>query len=179
MRSHTLAVVLLLGAAGCTGLVAGGDPPGSGNPGGTGSSPGNPGGSGGNTGSPGTGGGGSPGTGGGTTGQPTTPITGSATTQLCAQQQQASPGLRIGRTLLRRITRAEFNNTVRDLLGVTGTPAAALSLDERVGPFFNNAIAPITDLVVQQHEEVAARVAADAAARMNAIAPCDLAADSG
>ncbi len=38
---------------------------------------------------------------------------------------------------------------------------------------------PATDLLVQQHQEVAASLAATAKARMSQISPCDLTADSG
>src|SRR5262245_3050151 len=104
------------------------------------------------------------------------PGTTDTTATLCAQ---AGPGLHVGRTRLRPLTRTQSNNTVRDLLGVTDGPAAAISPDERIGPFFSNAIAPITDLIVQQHQEVAARLATSVQPRMAQIAPCDLAADTG
>lgn len=87
--------------------------------------------------------------------------------------------LNAGLTKVRRLTRDQFNNTVRDLLLTTGTPADALAPDERMGPFASNAVAPITELLVQQHEEVAAKLALDAKARMAQISPCDLAADTG
>ena len=74
------------------------------------------------------------------------------------------------------MTRSEFNHTVRDLLGTTGTPADALAPDESIGPFFSNAIAPVTQLLVQQHDELAAALAEQASAKMNTIAGCDLAA---
>jgi hypothetical protein len=86
--------------------------------------------------------------------------------------------LRVGRTRLRRMTRSQLNHTVRDLLGATGTPADAVSPDESIGPFYSNAIAPITDLLVQQYDEVAAALANQATARMSALSPCDLAADT-
>ncbi len=92
---------------------------------------------------------------------------------------QPGGGLSVGRTRLRRMSRSQFNHTVRDLLGITGTPADAISPDERIGPFYSNAIAPITDLLVQQHDEVAAALAQQAMPRMNEIAGCDLAADTG
>jgi hypothetical protein len=68
---------------------------------------------------------------------------------------------------------------VRDLLGATGTPADALADDEQVGPFYSNAIAPIDELLVQQHAEVAASLALAAKARMKTLSPCDLAAETG
>lgn len=105
----------------------------------------------------------------------TTPQIGDATAELCAS---FNGELRVGRTRLRRMTRAQFNNTVRDLIGETGDPASAISPDEKLGPFHSNAIAPITDLLVQQHAEVAASLAASAAPRMGTLSSCDLAADA-
>lgn len=84
------------------------------------------------------------------------------------------PGPHVGVTRLRRMTQAQFDNTVRDLLGASGSPASAFALDEYVGPFQSNAIAAITPLLVLQHDEVATALAADAVARMDSIAPCDL-----
>lgn len=86
--------------------------------------------------------------------------------------------LQVGLTRLRRLTRSEFNHTVRDLLGSTGDPADAISPDERIGPFDSNATAPITDLLVQQHSEVAAALASAAQSRMSQLVPCNLAADT-
>ncbi|MFZ5889964.1 MAG: DUF1592 domain-containing protein [Myxococcota bacterium] len=94
----------------------------------------------------------------------------------CAASQGA---LNAGLTKLRRLTRDQFNNTVRDLLKASGTPADALAPDERMGPFASNAVAPITELLVQQHQEVAASLASAAKARMSELSPCDLTGDSG
>lgn len=105
-----------------------------------------------------------------------TPTTPDELAQACAEFNGV---LNVGLTKLRRLTRDQLDNTVRDLLGVTGNPASALAPDERIGPFNSNAIAPITDLLVQQHQEVAASLAQAAQARMNELSPCDLAADSG
>ncbi|HEX6765099.1 MAG TPA: DUF1587 domain-containing protein, partial [Polyangiaceae bacterium] len=91
---------------------------------------------------------------------------------VCAQNMGV---LKVGRTRLRRLTRSELNNTLRDLVGATGNPAAAIAPDEQIGPFYSNAIAPVTDLIVQQHQEVAARVASGLVSRMSQISPCDLA----
>lgn len=98
------------------------------------------------------------------------PVGGEEVKSLCAQQTTPT----IGRTLLRRMTRQQYDNTVNDLLGVEGEPAANISPDEKVGPFYSNARTPIVDLVVQQHAEAAEAVAAQARERMASIAPCDL-----
>src|SRR5690606_6020413 len=71
----------------------------------------------------------------------------------------------VGLSKMRRLTRTQLNNTLRDLLGVQGEPASVLVPDERIGPFDSNSIAPVTNLIVQQHQEVAQRVAQDAVAR--------------
>jgi hypothetical protein len=82
--------------------------------------------------------------------------------------------MQVGLTRLRRMTRSQLNHTVRDLLGVQGTPADALAPDEKVGPFDANAIAPVTDLLVQQHGEIADALATQVAPRMAELAGCDL-----
>jgi hypothetical protein len=83
--------------------------------------------------------------------------------------------LNAGITKLRRMTRTQFDNTTRDLVGSSGSPSDAIAPDERVGPFNSNAIAPITELIVQQHMEVAGTLALDARSRMASLAGCDLA----
>lgn len=92
--------------------------------------------------------------------------------ELCAAQGDE---LRVGRTLLRRMTRTQYDNTVRDLIGVDTNPSALLAPDETVGPFFANSRTPITDLLVQQHQEIAMSLATDVVARMTEVAGCDLA----
>jgi len=141
----------------------------------------------GTAGSTSTGSGGATGTG---AGGATTTGTGGATTTgtggaapvvdpIAAACTASNGALNAGLTPTRRLTRDQFNNTVRELLGVTGTPADALGLDERIGPFNSNAIAPVDGTLVQQHQEVAASLATAARARMSQISPCDLASDTG
>jgi hypothetical protein len=91
----------------------------------------------------------------------------------------AGAALQVGRTLLRRMTRPELDHTVRDLLGISNDAAAGIAPDERIGPFFSNGIAPPTNLIVQQHAETAAALALAAEPRMNEIAGCNLATDTG
>lgn len=98
-----------------------------------------------------------------------------ALAQACAAKNGS---LDVGLTRVRRLTRDQFDNTVADLIGASGSPANAIAPDEKVGPFHSNAIAPITDLIVEQHQEVAKQLAADAVTRMSTLASCDLNADS-
>src|SRR5690606_3976604 len=95
--------------------------------------------------------------------------------EACAAKNGA---LDVGLTRVRRLTREQFDNTVADLIGTGGRPANAIAPDEKIGPFYSNAIAPITDLIVEQHQEVAKQLAADAVGRMAEISPCDLSSDS-
>jgi len=130
----------------------------------------------------GTSGGTTSGTSGGTTGGSSggasngPPLTDpDALAEACAAKNGA---LDVGLTRVRRLTRDQFNNTVADLVGASGEPANAIAPDEKIGPFYSNAIAPITDLIVEQHQEVAKQVAADAVAHMATLSPCDLDTDN-
>ncbi len=80
-----------------------------------------------------------------------------------------------GRTPLRRLTRSELDNSVRVLLGVEAEAALNVTPDEKMGPFYSNAVAPVDELAVEQYQELATRVAAAAAPNAPALAGCDLA----
>ena len=155
-RGSARALFLLAGAVGCQGAIGGH----TGSTGQGGSSISGVAGSG-NTGITGIGGG------------------GGTVDPVVAACMSSNGALNAGLTPARRLTRDQLNNTVRDLLGATGTPADALAPDEKIGPFNSNAIALIDDTLVQQHEELAASLAAAAKARMAQIAPCDLNSDTG
>lgn len=102
-------------------------------------------------------------------GQPGNPMSGGALT--CTPSSSPSVGV----APLRRLTRSQYNNTVRDLLGLDIGPANDFTPDEKVGPFFSNASAPISDLVAEEYLN-AAEALADAVvttpARLTALVPC-------
>jgi hypothetical protein len=104
---------------------------------------------------------------------------GGAGLTVAAQCAKNNGALNAGVTPLRRLTRDQYNNTVRDLIGAIGQPADNLSDDEKIGPFHSNAIAPITNLEVQQHMEVAGTLALAAVPNMAKLSPCDLTTDVG
>lgn len=83
----------------------------------------------------------------------------------------------VPRAPLRRITRFEFNNTVRDLLGVTSHPADTLPGEELGTGFGNDADAlGVSRLLVDGYRSVATQVAAQVtsnAAAVTALAGCD------
>jgi hypothetical protein len=75
-------------------------------------------------------------------------------------------------TTLRRLTRAQYNNTVRDLLGMGGDVAAGFGLDEDEGGFSANARAPIKELQLEKYREAAEALAIEAVAALPRLAPC-------
>jgi hypothetical protein len=86
--------------------------------------------------------------------------------------------LETGRTPLRRLTRTELDNSIRALLQVDAAAATSVTPDEKMGPFYSNAIAPVDELAVEQYQELAARVAVAAAPNMVKVAGCELATDA-
>ena len=78
-------------------------------------------------------------------------------------------------TPIRRLTRFEYNRTVRDLLGDTSNPADLLPPEEEVAGFNNQAAAlTSSDLLIEQYMKVAEDVSARAVGNMGALIPdCD------
>jgi len=78
-------------------------------------------------------------------------------------------------TPIRRLTRFEYNNTVRDLLGDTTHPADALPPEEEVAGFNNQAAAlTSSDLLIEQYMKVAEDTSTRAVRNMDALLPdCD------
>lgn len=81
-----------------------------------------------------------------------------------------------GPTKLRRLTRSQYEHTVRDLLGLETTAAEGFAPDERVSAFKSNAVAPVGDLQVEQYMDAAEVVAGEATADLASLLPCDPAA---
>ena len=59
------------------------------------------------------------------------------------------------RPLMRRLTHAQYDNTIRDLLGVTGDPASAFAEDEAEAGFAVNSTLPVQDLQLEQYQDAA------------------------
>ncbi|WP_434048425.1 DUF1592 domain-containing protein [Sorangium cellulosum] len=81
----------------------------------------------------------------------------------------------------RRLTRFEYNNTVRDLLGTSQTPADQFPADEVAGGFNNNAsVLTISPLHAEKYLLAAESLAAEAVAGdLSRLLPCDAAAVEG
>src|SRR5262245_26621244 len=65
-----------------------------------------------------------------------------------------------GTTRLRRLTRQQYANTVRDLFGVS-VNTDSLPADERTGFFYANTSAPVDDVAVDIYFGAGNKVAAD------------------
>jgi hypothetical protein len=100
---------------------------------------------------------------------PLTPAGGGAPVSV---QHQPQAGL----APLRRLTREQYANTVRDLLGITDPATDDLPIDEGAGGFYSNVIAPITELQIEKYRAAAEVLAAQAVENLPALLPCEQAA---
>src|SRR5690606_6074085 len=82
-------------------------------------------------------------------------------------------GSGVGNQPLRRLTSAQYDNVVRDLLGDTSRPASVFAADERLGAFLSNGVAPVSHLMVEQYMNVAETLATTAVEDLDALLPCD------
>jgi hypothetical protein len=80
---------------------------------------------------------------------------------------------KVGNSPLRRLTRTQYTHTIRDLLGIDTDVAQGFSSDEKIGAFYSNGIAPITDLGVEKYMEAAESLAHEAVTDVDALLPCD------
>jgi hypothetical protein len=78
------------------------------------------------------------------------------------------------RSPLRRLTRLEYNNTVRDLLGDSSAPADRFPPDEVSNGFSNNAaVLSVSPLLAEKYQESAEALAATAVKNLAALVACD------
>ena len=82
---------------------------------------------------------------------------------------------KVGESPLRRLTRVEYDNSVRDLLGDTTGLGSSFVADGVLGGFENNADQPATTLVATQYSEAAQQIAAVAGKNLATLSPCDTA----
>jgi len=74
---------------------------------------------------------------------------------------------------LRRLTREQYDNSVRDLLGSSGQPSLGLAADEKLAAFFSNSVSPVSRLSVEQYRDAAEALAAAAVAeQLDALTGC-------
>jgi hypothetical protein len=75
-----------------------------------------------------------------------------------------APSESVERPAMRRLTKTQYDNTVRDLLGISGHPAADFSEDEIIAGFASNGTMPVQGLQLDQYDESAADLATQAVA---------------
>ena len=80
--------------------------------------------------------------------------------------------VKVGPNALRRLTRKQYHNTVRDLLGLD-PPTDGFVSDKKVGPFATNSTAPVGELEVEKYMDAAEAVAIAATADLTGRLPCD------
>ncbi len=83
--------------------------------------------------------------------------------------QNADPGP----ALIRRLTRREYNNTIRDLLGDVSAPANGFTPDEEFMGFNNQAASlGMTPLHAEQYMQASERLSETAVTRLESLLPC-------
>lgn len=60
---------------------------------------------------------------------------------------------------LKRLTREQYENSIRDLLGVETHPSQAIAADEKLAAFYSNSVSRVTRLTVEQYSDAAEDVA--------------------
>lgn len=92
-------------------------------------------------------------------------------------EMASCPAQPVPRTPLRRLTRFEYQNAVRDLLNVDPSPAAELPADEITNSFDNNAaVLTVSALHAEKYVLVSEALAKQAVQDLNALVGCDVAA---
>ena len=81
-------------------------------------------------------------------------------------------GVTVAIAPLRRLTREQYRNAVRDLLGLVAD-VDALDGDEKAGPFYANVTAPVSAVIVEQYRALAEELAVGAVGQVDLIVPCD------
>ena len=104
-----------------------------------------------------------------------------ATTEFAPDQVQNPDGTTVDcatlerpPTPLRRLTRFEYNNTVRDLFDTSLTPAEDFPPDEMADGFSNNALVlTISSLHAEKYTLASEALAAEAVTQLSSLLPCD------
>ncbi|MBL4683544.1 MAG: DUF1592 domain-containing protein [Nannocystaceae bacterium] len=73
---------------------------------------------------------------------------------------------------LRRFTRRQYANAVRDLMGIAAD-TQGLDDDEKAGPFDANVTAPVSGVTVEQYRALAEAVGLEAMAKVEDLVACD------
>lgn len=80
--------------------------------------------------------------------------------------------LQVGPAPLRRLSRIEYNNAVRDLLGDTTKPGAGFIAEEKVLGFSSNSVTAVTEVINEQYLDAALQIAERALPNLASRFPC-------
>jgi hypothetical protein len=80
--------------------------------------------------------------------------------------------LQVGPAPLRRLSRIEYNNAVRDLLGDTTKPGAGFIAEEKVLGFSSNSVTAVTEVINEQYLDTALQIAERARPTLTTRFPC-------
>ena len=86
-------------------------------------------------------------------------------------------GGQLGPSPLHRLTRLEYDNTIKDLVGEDLQLSKDFAFDERAGEFAANFFTPISEMEFNQYATAAEAVAEKAVTALGSVVPCDPAAD--
>lgn len=92
-----------------------------------------------------------------------------------APSKSCVPGAGADPVPLRRLTRTEYDNTVRDLVGGTQAFADRLPTDEKTGLFLSNVSGSVSWSMLEQYAVAAEALTADVARLRAAVEACDVA----
>lgn len=84
----------------------------------------------------------------------------------------ASAPTRVGPAPLRRLTREEYDHTVRDLVGDTTHPAESFPPDDAAAGFASNGVVPVSAVLVERYMDAAEALAGAAVKHIGDVAPC-------
>jgi len=102
-------------------------------------------------------------------------VGGSTATPLPTPTTASCPSTEVTRTPLRRLTRFEYANSVKSLLGVDATPADALPADEVTDGFSNNAaVLTVSPLHAEKYVLVSEELAKAAVKDLARLTTCDV-----
>jgi hypothetical protein len=90
----------------------------------------------------------------------------------------ACSGDQLGPSPLHRLTRVEYDNSIRDLIGEDMNLSKDFAFDEKAGEFNSNFFNPLTDVQFSQYATAAEAVAERAVTKLSSVVPCDPAGDA-
>ena len=103
-------------------------------------------------------------------------VSGSSPGVIGSTQPLDCQDVHVGATPLQRLSRTQYANCMRDLLGLSAFDVSVLPQDEKVGAFDGNTVAPVGDLDIEQYQSAAEQAGQAAKSKLETLVSCDRAA---